>query len=93
MWRATDGAETPVQALTWQNADRRVLRDIVAAAGRQSFGYMAPDMPDGTTGTTYGLPTALTGPARILVGELEAVFPGTSDEPHVIPQPSLSVLE
>jgi len=90
VWRSVDGTETPVQALTWQNADRRVLRDIIAAAGRQSVGYMAPDMPDGTTGTIFGLPTALTGPERILVGELEAVFPGASDEPHVIPQPPLT---
>jgi hypothetical protein len=82
VWRAADGAEEPVLALEFQSADRRILRDIVAASGTFTDTWL-----QGAAATTSGLPTGSTTPARILISQLEAVFPGTSSEPALYAPP------
>lgn len=91
VWRSADGTERPVQALSFEGASRRTLRDIVAAGGGQqttayldaySLGRMADD--------DEGLPTVLVSPTMLLVDEVEAVFPGPDDTPHAYPPPPLT---
>ncbi len=91
VWRRADGTEQPVQALSFEGANRRTLRDIVAAGGGQqttayldaySLGRMADD--------DEGLPTVLVSPSMLLVEEVEAVFPGPDDNPHAYPPPPLT---
>jgi hypothetical protein len=89
VWRLADGTEVPVAALEFQRADRRILRDISAASGEWSRAYLASSTGLGEAGTR-GLPVVATTPDRLLVTELEAVFPGGSREPHVVPMPQLA---
>jgi predicted Zn-dependent protease len=89
VWLRPDGTETPVLALEFQKSDRRSLRDVVALAGRQTRAYLAPmRSTTGASGST-GVPTVGTGPARLLVSELETVYPGATRAPHVLSAPPL----
>ncbi len=83
VWRRADGTEEPVLTLEFQGADRRLLRDISAASGTHTGTWL-----QGVNATTNGLPTGSTTPERILVTQLEAVFPGTSSEPALYPPPT-----
>ncbi len=81
VWRFPDGAEVPVLSLELQGIDRRTLRGIVAASGgMQTFPYLAPKEVWGRAGTTSGLPMVVRAPVRVVIGDLEAAFPGTSEE-------------
>ena len=90
VWRWADGSEEPVLLLDFQNDDRRVLRDIVAAGGgMQTRAYLAPFEPFKAAEGSKGLPAVAITPRRVLVGELEAVYPGGSVEPHLLSPPEL----
>ena len=87
VWRLADGTEVPVLSLEFQKADRRALRDIVAAAGSQVRTYLIG--AGGRSATTAGIPQVYQGPARLLISELEAAFPGADSPPHELPPPAL----
>jgi hypothetical protein len=89
VWRFADGHEEPVVAISFQNVDRRILRDIVASSGRQSFAYLSGWSLRDRAGTTSGLPMLLESPQRLLVAEVEAVFPGPEDTAHVYAAPPM----
>ncbi len=89
-WRYDDGREEPVVSLQFQNVDRRALRDILAAGGgQQQHAYLAPWTLRSHADGDSGLPTVLTAPRLVLVGELEAVFPGPDERPHAYAMPGL----
>jgi hypothetical protein len=93
VWRAPDGTERPVVSLQFLDADRRVLRDLVAAsADRQTVGYLAGSSAGAAFGTTDGLPTVASVPVSVLVADLELVFPGSDREPDAYTMPPLGVL-
>lgn len=84
VWRLADGTELPVLAADFQRVDRRTLRDVSAAGGDPYvLGYFY-----GGSGRTSGLPTVGIAPGRILVDELEVVFPGPG-KPYQLPPPPL----
>ncbi len=90
VWRYADGHEEPVVSLQFQNVDRRALRDILAAGGgMQQHAYLAAWSLRSHADGDSGLPTVLTAPRRVLVGELEAVFPGADEKPHAYSMPGL----
>ncbi len=90
VWRFPDGHEEPVQSLSFSNVDRRTLRDIVAAGGgQQVLPYLDSWSLGGSADGDTGIPAVILAPQSILVGEIEAVYPGPSDKPHVLPQPEL----
>jgi len=90
VWRYADGREEPVVSLQFQNVDRRALRDILAAGGgQQQYAYLAAWTLRSHADGDSGLPTVLTAPRRVLVGELEAVFPGADEKPHAYTMPGL----
>lgn len=88
VWRYADGHEEEAVGLEFQRADRRILRDISAATGPLTQTYLATE-GGGGAGTTRGMPTMGTAPARVLVTEVEAVAAGGSEEPPAIPMPPL----
>ncbi len=91
VWRYADGREEPVASLQFQRVDRRALRDILAAGGgQQQHAYLAPWTTRSHADGDSGLPTVLTAPTRVLLSELEAVFPGPDEKPHAYPMPPLS---
>jgi len=93
VWRYPDGREDPVLALEFQGADRRSLRDVMAVGkGNQVVNYLASRNPSGPIATTSGLPMVVTAPAKVVVKNLELVFPGADDEPLVIPPPPMKAL-
>jgi hypothetical protein len=88
VWRYPDGREEPVELLEFQNVDRRTLRNIAAAGGGEFvLPYLAPWEPEEYPSGERGLPTVLEAPARLLVEDLELVFPGSSEQPHTYPAP------
>ncbi len=90
VWRYTDGHEEPVVSLQFQRVDRRVLRDIQSAGGgTQRHAYLAPWTLRSHCDGDSGLPTVLDAPRRLLVAELEAVFPGADERPHAYRMPGL----
>lgn len=90
VWRSPDGTERPVVSLQFVDADRRILRDLVAASvERQTLGYLAGSSPGSSLGTSDGLPSVATLPASVVVADLELVFPGPDREPDAYPIPSL----
>ncbi len=90
VWRYADGREEPVLSLQFQSVDRRALRDILAAGGgQQRYAYLAAWTLNGHADGDSGLPTVITAPRRVLVGELEAVFPGPDEKPHAYSMPGL----
>jgi len=90
VWRFPDGTELPVLTVEFQGIDRRTLRGIVAASGgMQTHAYLAPMSPWGRSGTVAGLPMVLSAPERVVVGELELVFPGTTEDRPSLPQPAI----
>ncbi|MFH1467626.1 MAG: metallopeptidase TldD-related protein [Pseudomonadota bacterium] len=90
VWRDADGHEEPVASLQFQRVDRRLLRDIVAAGGgEQHRAYLAPWTQLSSSDGDSGLPTVLTAPRRVLIAELEAVFPGADEKPTAYPMPAL----
>jgi TldD protein len=89
VWRYADGREEPVLSLQFQSVDRRALRDILAAGGgQQQHAYLAAWTLRGHADGDSGLPTVITAPERVLVGELEAVFPGPDEKPHAYSMPT-----
>jgi len=91
VWLAQDGSEQPVLSLQFQKVDRRTLRDVVAAGGgQQVHAYLDSWRLSGGADGDTGLPTVLLAPQRLLVGEMEAVFPGADEKPVAYPQPGLS---
>ncbi len=93
VWRFADGHEEPVASLQFQRVDRRALRDILAAGGGQQHqAYLAPWTTRSHTDGDSGLPTVITAPGAVLVGELEAVFPGPDEKPHAYPMPPVPAL-
>ena len=90
VWRYADGTEEPVLALEFQNVDRRTLRDVVASGdGEWVRPYLAPFSPGATAMGSQGLPAIGIGPRRILIAEMELVFPGGNRQPHVLEPPPL----
>ena len=88
VWRYPDGREEPIDAMEFENVDRRVLRSVAAAGGgEQVLAYLAPWEPDGNPDRDRGLPSLLTGPRRLLVEDMELVFPGPDEKPHAYPRP------
>jgi hypothetical protein len=88
VWLADDGSEQPVLSLQFSASDRRTLRDIAAAGGgQQVHPYLDAWSVSGKVSGDTGLPTVLIAPARLLVEDLEAVFPGPSERPHALPPP------
>jgi TldD protein len=91
VWRYADGREEPVVSLQFQRVDRRALRDILAAGGgQQQRAYLAPWTMRSHADGDSGLPTVISAPQRVLVGELEAVFPGPDEKPAAYPMPPLA---
>lgn len=90
VWRLTDGTELPIVTLSFEHADRRSLRDIVAASGTREHSYLAPSSPRGRAGRTTGLDTTLIAPERLLIEDLEVVFPGPTDKPYALEAPPLA---
>ena len=77
-------------ALDFQNVDRRTLRDIVAAGdGEWVRAYLAPFHVSSSARGSRGLPAVGIGPRRILVSEMELVFPGGNRQPHLLEPPPL----
>jgi len=90
VWRYADGSEEPVLALDFQNVDRRTLRDVVASGdGEWVRPYLAPFGVTSTARGNRGLPAVGIGPRRILISEMELVFPGGNRQPHVLEPPPL----
>ncbi len=90
VWRTADGVEEPVLSLQFSSVDRRTLRDVVAAGGgQQTHVYLDAWTVDGKVSGDSGLPTALIAPGMLLVEDIEAVFPGPSERPHVLSMPPL----
>ena len=87
VWRAADGTEEPVLSLELRGVDRRLLRDVVAASGQQTLPYLASFSPGGRSASVRGLPVSVVAPRRVLVEEIEAVFPGAEREPWIVPPP------
>jgi hypothetical protein len=88
VWRYPDGREEPIENLEFQNVDRRTLRDVAAAGGGETvLAYLAPWEPEGYPDRESGLPTVLTAPSRLLIEDMELVFPGASEQPHSYPRP------
>ena len=88
VWRYPDGREEPIELLEFQNVDRRTLHNVAAAGGGETvLSYLAPWDPTGYPDRESGLPTVLTVPRRLLVENLELVFPGASEKPHSYPRP------
>ncbi len=91
VWRYADGREEPVLSLSFASADRRTLRDIVAAGGGQQIhayldSWTLASAADGNT----GIPAVLLAPRSLLVEEMEAVFPGPNARPHALVPPPLA---
>ena len=87
-WRYPDGREEPVDALEFQNVDRRTLRNATAAAaGKFVLAYLANFEPTRSPSQDRGLPGVVTAPRQLLVEDLELVFPGPSSKPHAYPRP------
>ena len=88
VWRAADGTEVPVLALDFQHVDRRSLRDVVAAVDDSWVRpYLAPINRYATAKGDRGLPAVGIGPQRILIDQMELVFPGGNRQPHVLAPP------
>jgi len=88
VWRFADGSETPVDSLEFQGVDRRTLRSVIAAGGGMLvLPYVAAWMPDQFPASDRGLPTIVSAPRRLLVDDLELVFPGPSEQPYAYPSP------
>ncbi|MDP7110491.1 MAG: metallopeptidase TldD-related protein, partial [Myxococcota bacterium] len=88
VWLADDGSEQPALSLQFSASDRRTLRDIVAAGGgQQVHPYLDAWSVSGKVEGDAGLPTVLIAPTRLLVEDLELVFPGPSERPHALPPP------
>ena len=82
-WRFADGHEEPALALQFQQSDRRTLRDIAAVGGgRVRWSYVAGWNPGDEGGRERGAPCLVETPARLLVQNVEAVFPGPQKKPH-----------
>jgi hypothetical protein len=91
VWRYADGREEPVVALELIDTDRRTLRDLVVAGpGVTAWPYLAALSRGGAEGATLGLPSVVRAPGAVLVGELEATFPGSDTEPDAYPMPTFS---
>jgi len=91
VWRHADGSETPVRTLMFQNVDRRTLRDIASAGGGSlTRSYLDPFSGRGRSAKASGLPMSVTGPRLILLAEMELVYPGPDEDPHLLPPPALS---
>ncbi len=91
VWRSADGSEEPVLSLELRGVDRRLLRDVVAASGQQTLPYLAAFSPGGRSASVRGLPVTIVAPERVLVEEIEAVFPGAEREPWIVPPPPRGV--
>jgi len=90
VWRFADGREMPVLSLEFTGIDRRTLRGLVAAGGGlQTRAYLAATRGYGRAPSTAGLPMSITAPRRLLLEEIEAVFPGPTQQPPVYEQASL----
>jgi len=88
VWRAADGSEEPVLSLQFSASDRRTLRAIaLAGGGQQVHPYLDAWSVSGKVQGDAGLPTVLLAPARLLVEDLELVFPGPSERPHALAPP------
>jgi len=87
VWRAADGAETPVLSVMFQHVDRRTLRDLGAATGEQDRAYLAPLRAGSRAGTDGGLPMVARTPTGLIVQNMEAVFPGPGEKPRVLGPP------
>jgi hypothetical protein len=93
VWRFLDGRELPVLALEFEGVDRRTLQGLAAAGGgMQTWAYLAPLGGGDRAGTTDGLPSVVRCPRQVLIEDLEAVFPGASEERTVLPPPPLEAL-
>lgn len=84
-----DGREEPLRGAHFANADRWLLRDVVAAGPQVGASYLAPF--EGTyrgLAPTEGLPSFVSAP-EVLIGEVELVPTGAdpTDAP-VLPLPS-----
>lgn len=91
VWRDADGNEEPALSLSFQKVDRRTLRDILAAGGGlQVRPYLDAWTLNRRAGADAGIPAVIITPARLLVGEMEVVFPGPDEKPHAYLQPPLS---
>lgn len=89
VWRAADGTETPALALSFQESSRRNLKDIVAASGVATTAYLAGWGRGASDNEGFGNPTVLTGPAQVLVEDLELVFAGSERQADAWPMPEL----
>jgi hypothetical protein len=85
--RDRQGKETPVLALNFERVDRRTLRDIQATSGTQTVSYLAPWNPKGQHPTSAGLPSAIIAPKKLLISEIEAVYPGPNQKPPTYKAP------
>lgn len=85
-WLTAEGQRRPVASIEFQRVDRRTLRDILAAGGRMR---LRPYLAGGGSSGVTGLPTVIQAPELILVGGMEAVFPGADKPAPDIPQPPL----
>ncbi len=91
VWLDTDGNEEPALSLSFQKVDRRTLRDIIATGGGQQIRpYLDSWTLNRRAGGDSGLPAAIIAPARLLVGEMEVVFPGPDEKPHAYSLPLLT---
>jgi len=87
VWRMANGREVPVVSLAFQRVDRRTLRDIMGAAGGlQTRAYIASSLHSRTS----GVPAVVMAPEAVLVGGMEAVFPGEDGRPQSYPPPPLA---
>lgn len=86
VWRDAEGNETPAVGLEFENVDRRLLRQIVAATDmvRQRT-YLGPTRALGMAPATRGVPIEISAPARVLVEDLEVAFAGEGGEPELLP--------
>ena len=88
VWRFADGHEEPVVSLEFQGVDRRTLRSIVAAGGgRQLYPYLSGWALGEGGSEDRGLDCVLEAPWRLIVDDLELVFPGANSEPRALSRP------
>jgi len=90
VWLDADGSEEPALSVAFQKVDRRTMRDIIAAGGgQQVLPYLDAWTLKRRAGSDSGIPAAVIAPARLLVAEMEIVFPGPDEKPHAYSQPLL----
>ena len=93
VWRYPDGREMPVLALEFQGVDRRTLHAIAGVGRRvQVKGYLGAITRAGSRRPNAELPMVITAPEKVVVTNLELVYPGASGGSPATSPPPMSAM-